>query len=255
MSFLSGKLVCAKFSHPIKTMHHMDIFGLHNSKVPFSAFFRVSILRWASDRRGPPCRSAYCDSHMGQGSLLKIARGGQSNNNAKEGIVMCLCRTVCPVIALSVMLLLLSPMAMAFSVHLDFSPPQPIAGQPVLAVLSGELTCTFINPPVITRVGNQINLTSTLNLPLGDPPIAVCPAGLQPYTVTANLGLLPAGTYIVTWNVNPSVNFVTPQTRTLIVTNPSPIPASSTASLALAAASILAIAMTSLRAARRKQQA
>ncbi|BBJ23464.1 hypothetical protein W01_13910 [Candidatus Nitrotoga sp. AM1P] len=45
MSFLSGKLGSAKFSHPIKTMHCMDIFGLHTSKVPLSAFFRVSILR------------------------------------------------------------------------------------------------------------------------------------------------------------------------------------------------------------------
>ena len=248
MSFLSGKLGCAKFSHPIKTMHCMDIFGLHTSKVLLSAFFRVSILRWASDRRGPPCRSAYGDSHVGQGSLLEIARGWQSNNNAEEGMVMCFCRTVCPVIALSVMLLLLSPRAIAFSEHLDFSPPQPIAGQPVLAVLSGELTCTSINPPVITRVGNQINLTSPLIFSFD-----VCPALPHPYTTTANLGLLPPGTYVVTWSVNPSVNFVTPQTRTLIVTNPSPIPASSTASLALAAASILAIGMASLRAARGKQ--
>lgn len=164
---------------------------------------------------------------------------------------MYFCRTVCPVIALSVMLLLLSPRAIAGSEHLDFSPLQPIAGQPVLAVLSGVLTaCTFVTPPVITRVGNQINLTSTLISP--SPPV-VCPAVLGPYTVTANLGLLPAGTYVVTWSVNPSANSVTPQTRTLIITNPSPIPASSTASLALAAASILAIGMASLRAARGKQ--
>ncbi len=216
-----------------------------------SAFFRVSNLPWASKRRGPSCRSAYGDSYVGQGSLLEIARGWQSNNNAEVGMVMCFCRTVCPVIALSVMLLLLSPRAIAFSEHLDFSPPQPIVGQPVLAVLSGELTCTtHINPPVITRAGNQINLSSTLFFsPLP------CPTVLLPYTRTANLGLLPAGTYVVTWSVNPSVNSVTPQTRTLIVTNPSPIPASSTASLALAAASILAIGMASLRVARGKQQA
>lgn len=122
MSFLSGKLECMKFSHPIKTMHCMDIFGLHTSKVPLSAFFRVPILRWASDRRGPPCRSAYGDSHVGQGSLLKIARRCQSNNNAEEGMVMCFCRTVCPVIALSVMLLLLSPRAIAFSETSTFLP-------------------------------------------------------------------------------------------------------------------------------------
>ena len=170
-------------------------------------------------------------------------------------MVMYFCRTACPVIALSVILLLLSPRAIAFSERLDFSPPQPIAGQPVLAVLSGELTCEYINPPVITRVGNQINLTSILISPFDVLPHPVCASVLQPYTVTANLGLLAAGTYVVTWSVNPSVNSVTPQTRTLIVTNPSPIPASSTASLALAAASILAIAMASLRAARGKQQA
>ena len=209
------------------------------------------LLRWASDRRGPPCQSAYSDSYVGQGSLLEIARGWQSINNAEEGMVLCFCRTVCPVIALSVMLLLLSPRAIAGSEHLDFSPLQPIAGQPVLAVLSGVLTaCTSVNPPLITRVGNQITLTSTLFSAT-----LLCPAVMVPYTTTANLGLLPAGTYVVTWSVNPPVNSFTPQTRTLIVTNPSPIPASSTASLALAAASILAIGMASLRAARGQQQA
>lgn len=252
MSFLSGKFECAKFSHPIKTMHCMDIFGLHTSKVPLSTFFRMSVLRWASDRHGPPCRSAYGDSHVGQGSLLEIARGWQSNNNAEEGMVMYFCRTACPVIALSVMLLLLSPRAIAFSEHLDFSPPQPIAGQPVLAVLSGQSgsSCRSINPPVIMRVGNQIDLTSTPFVST-----LLCLPVVSPYTETANLGLLPAGTYVVTWSVNPSNNSFTPQTRTLIVTNPSAIPASSTVSLALAAAFILAIAMASLRAARGKQQA
>jgi hypothetical protein len=204
MSFLSGKLGCAKFPHSIKTMH----------------------------------------------CLLKIARGWQSHNNTETSMVMYFCQTACPVIALSLMLLLLSPTAIASSENLNFSPPQPIADQPVLAVLSGELTCTSIGPPVITRVGNQINLISPLIFVFG-----VCTAVLHPYTTTANLGLLPPGTYVVTWSVNPSVNFVTPQTRTLIVTNPSPIPASSTASLALAVASILAIGMASLRAARGKQQA
>ena len=252
MSFLSGKLGCAKFSHPIKTMHCMDIFGLHTWKVSLSAFFRVSVLRWGSDRRGPPCRSAYGDSHVGQHSLLEIARGWQSHNNTEASMVMYFCRTACPVIALSLMLLLLSPTAIAYSENLNFSPQQPIAGQPALAVLSGisGSSCPLINPPVITRVGNQIDLTSTpLFSTLG------CLAVLSPYTMTANLGLLPAGTYVVTWSVNPSVNAFTPQTRTLIVTNPSPIPASSTASLALAAASILAIGMASLRAASGKQQA
>lgn len=159
------------------------------------------------------------------------------------------CRTACPVIALSLMLLLLSPKAIASSENLDFSPPQPIAGQPVLAVLSGEHTCTSVGPPVITRVGNQINLISPLIFSFG-----VCTAVLRPYTVTANLGLLPADTYVVTWSVvDPSNNPVISQTRTLIVTNPSPIPASSTASLALAAASILAIGMAFLRAARHKR--
>ncbi|WP_239255464.1 hypothetical protein [Candidatus Nitrotoga sp. M5] len=245
MSVLSEKLECSKFLYPIETMHCMDIFGLHISKVSLSTFFRVSVLRWASDRRGPPCRSAYGDSHVGQGSLLEISRGWQLNNNAEEGMVMCFCRTVCTVIALSVMLLLLSPRAIASSEHLDISPSQPIAGQPVLAVLSGVSgsNCRFINPPVITRVGNQIDLTSTPFIStLG------CLTVLSPYTETANLGLLPAGTYVVTWS-----GPFTPQTRTLIVTNPSPIPASSTVSLALAAAFILAIAMASLHAARGKQ--
>lgn len=205
MSFLSGKLGCAKFSHSIKTMH----------------------------------------------CLLKIARGWQSHNNTEASMVMYFCRTACPVIALSLMLLLLSPTAIAYSENLNFSPQQPIAGQPTLAVLSGisGSSCPLINPPVITRVGNQIDLTSTPFSTLG------CLAVLSPYTMTANLGLLPAGTYVVTWSVNPSVNAFTPQTRTLIVTNPSPIPASSTASLALAAASILAIGMASLRAASGKKQA
>ena len=45
MSFLSGRLGCAKFSYPIKTMHYVDSFRLHTSKVLLSAFFRVSILR------------------------------------------------------------------------------------------------------------------------------------------------------------------------------------------------------------------
>ncbi len=164
------------------------------------------------------------------------------------------CRTACPVIALSLMLLLLSPRAIAYYESLDFSPPQPIAGQPVLAVLSGKLTCTSITPPVITRIGNQINLTSTFPPSPLELPTTVCLAVLEPYTKTANLGLLPVGTYVVTWNVvNSSNNPVISQTRTLIVTNPSPIPASSTASLALAAASILAIGMAFLRAARRKR--
>lgn len=225
----------------------MDIFGLHTTKVFLWAFFRMSILHWASDRRGPPYRSEYGDSHVEQGSMLKIAHGRQLNNNAEEGMVMYFCRTTCPVIALSVMLLLLSSRAIASSEHLDFSPPQPIAGQPVLAVLSGisGSSCPLINPPVITRVGNQIDLTSTPFVPTLS---LSCLSVLSPYTATANLGLIPAGTYVVTWSGNP-VNAFTPQTRTLIVTNPSPIPASSTASLALAAASILAIGMASLRTA------
>lgn len=232
----------------------MDIFGLHTTKVFLWAFFRMSILHWASDRRGPPYRSEYGDSHVEQGSMLKIAHGWQLNNNAEEGMVMYFCRTACPVIALSVMLLLLSSRAIAYSEHLDFSPPQPIAGQPVLAVLSGisGSSCPLINPPVITRVGNQIDLTST---PFVSSSSLSCLTVLSPYTATANLGLLPAGTYVVTWSVNPSVNAFTPQTRPLIVTNPSPIPASSTASLALAAASILAIGMAFLRTARGKKQA
>ena len=169
-------------------------------------------------------------------------------------MIMHFYRTASPVIVLSVMLLLLSPRAIASSEHLDFSPSQPIAGQPVIAVLSGisGSSCRFINPPVITRVGNQIDLTST---PFVSSSSLSCLTVLSPYTATANLGLLPAGTYVVTWSVNPSINSFTPQTRTLIVTNPSPIPASSTASLALAAVSILAIAMASLRAARGKKQA
>jgi len=47
MSFLSGKLGRAKFLHPIKAMHYMDISGLHTLQVPLSAFFRVSTLGWA----------------------------------------------------------------------------------------------------------------------------------------------------------------------------------------------------------------
>jgi hypothetical protein len=45
MSFLSENLGCAIFTHPIKTMHYMDISRLYTSKVLFSAFFRVSTLR------------------------------------------------------------------------------------------------------------------------------------------------------------------------------------------------------------------
>ena len=52
MSFLSGKLGCAKFSHPIKTMPYIDIFMLYTSKVLLPAFFRVSTLRWASHKGG-----------------------------------------------------------------------------------------------------------------------------------------------------------------------------------------------------------
>ena len=48
MSYLSGKLGCAKFSHPNKTLHYMGISGLNTSKVLLSAFFWVSILCWAS---------------------------------------------------------------------------------------------------------------------------------------------------------------------------------------------------------------
>jgi hypothetical protein len=90
-----------------------------------------------------------------------------------------------------------APGNLPFPTQATFSPAQPAAAVPVMALL-GPATSASTNAPTVTRTGNSIVVSASLWVFGGVPP--------PPTPLGINLGSLPAGNYIVSFRLTDSDN-------------------------------------------------
>jgi hypothetical protein len=147
------------------------------------------------------------------------------------------------VISLAIALLGLSSNALAALEQLSFVPQNPTSADVVQAVLTGQANCYFVFVPTVSRSGSLVVLSSSVNAP--SPGGGGCGGAVTPYTQSVQLGVLPSGTYTVTWHFTPAV--VAPITQQLVVTNAAPIPGLSRIGLGVLASLLALFAIGFLR--------